>query len=193
MFAKVNDPSNVDRFFPRFADGLRWKLMSDARKFEMLRSRTPGNFLAVVTGLTLALAGVEAGPFSPEGTQYLAAGSPVGDQILPALAFRSTGGWLVWQDNSTDGLGFGISARRLTGQLTGLCSFRVNEDGAGDQENAQVGILPDGGALIVWQSGNECSSRLLAESLSQTENLPGLAPSSPTRGRSTGARSCGKF
>ncbi len=94
-----------------------------------------------------------AGDLAPSGGQYLAAGSPVGDQISPAVAFRSAGGWLVWQDNSTDGDGFGISARRLTGQLTGLSSFRVNEVGAGDQENPQVALLSDGGGLVVWQGG----------------------------------------
>jgi len=102
----------------------------------------------------LAGIGVSAGtPFSPEGAQYQAAGSAVGDQVSPAIVFRPSGGWLAWQDNSTDGIGFGISARRLTSQLTGLSSFRVNETASGDQENAQLVLLPDGGAFIVWQSG----------------------------------------
>src|SRR2546425_7220543 len=51
--------------------------------------------------------------------------------------FRS--GFLVWQDNVTDGDGLGISARRITGNLSGLFGvFRVNEQSAGDQENARV-------------------------------------------------------
>lgn len=102
----------------------------------------------------LAGIGVSAGtPFVPEGAQYQAAGSVVGDQVSPVIAFRPSGGWLAWQDNSTDGVGFGISARRLTSQLTGLSSFRVNETTVGDQENVQVVLLPDGGAFLVWQSG----------------------------------------
>src|SRR2546425_3432342 len=66
--------------------------------------------------------------------------------------FRS--GFLVWQDNVTDGDGLGISARRITGNLSGLFGvFRVNEQSAGDQENARVAVLKDGGAAFVWQGG----------------------------------------
>ncbi|MBX3734852.1 MAG: fibronectin type III domain-containing protein [Verrucomicrobiae bacterium] len=92
-------------------------------------------------------------PLVAEGTQYAPAGNPLGDQLAPSLAFRANGGCLVWHDNLTDGDGFGVSARRLSGQLSGLSSLRVNEDGTGDQQNPRVAILNDGSNLIVWQSG----------------------------------------
>lgn len=92
--------------------------------------------------------------FNPEGSQYQVAGTSIGDQLAPSISFKQTGGWIAWHDNVTDGQGFGISVRRLSGQLTGMSSFRVNQKAEGDQENAQVIQLIDGGALVVWQGGN---------------------------------------
>jgi len=101
------------------------------------------------------------GAIVPEGTQYQIAGSTIGDQVAPCVAIRPGGGWIAWQDNSTDGDGLGISARRLSGQLTGLSSFRLNEMGSGDQENPQVGMLADGSAIFVWQSGPRGAQKIV--------------------------------
>lgn len=161
MFAKVNDETTVHRSLPWPGGGLPRKLMSNARQFEKSSTRRPLKFISAAAGLLLGTGAALAANYQPEGTQYLAAGAAVGDQVLPVSAFHATGGWLVWQDNSTDGLGSGISARRLTGQLTGLSSFRVNETLEGDQENAQIGLLPDGAAFIVWQSGQASSQSIV--------------------------------
>ena len=62
-----------------------------------------------------------------------------GDQVHPGLSIRNTGGYLVWEDNLTDGDGLGISALQLNSSLSGVYSpFRVNAVGAGDQEFADV-------------------------------------------------------
>lgn len=116
----------------------------------------------LVAGMLAGTAGSAStpSPFVPEGTQYAPAGSQLGDQLAPSIAFRANGGCIVWHDNLTDGDGFGISTRRLSGQLSGLSSLRVNQDGAGDQENPQVAILPDGGNFIVWQSGTKGQQRI---------------------------------
>ena len=69
------------------------------------------------------------------GIEYAIAGSLPGDQTHPSLGIKTTGGYIVWEDNLTDGDGLGISARRLDSTLSGsLSSFRVNVIGAGDQE-----------------------------------------------------------
>lgn len=68
---------------------------------------------------------------------------------------------MAWHDNVTDGQGFGISVRRLSGQLAGMSSFRVNQKAEGDQENAQVIQLIDGGALVVWQGGHRGQQSIL--------------------------------
>ena len=77
--------------------------------------------------------------YTANGTEYPVIGSLPGDQMFPSAAVSSTGGFVVWQDNITDGDGWGISARKLDATMSGtLSTFRVNVQGAGDQENAHV-------------------------------------------------------
>lgn len=88
------------------------------------------------------------------GQPYAIAGALPGDQTFPALSIQADGGYLVWHDAQTDSSGQGISAYRLNNSLSGvLASFRVNEQGALDQEHPQVALLPTGGAVFVWQGG----------------------------------------
>ena len=73
---------------------------------------------------------------------------------------------MVWEDNVTDGDGFGISARRLDRNFSGtLGVFRVNEQGAGEQENPQVALLNKGGAVFVWQGGQLGAQHIYARFL----------------------------
>ena len=51
--------------------------------------------------------------YVPNGVEYAIAGSLPGDQVAPQLALGVSGGYLVWEDNTTDGDGLGISALRL--------------------------------------------------------------------------------
>lgn len=91
--------------------------------------------------------------FTPEAGEYSLSGALPGDQVTPHLAIGRRGGYLVWEDNATDGDRAGISARRLLDNLSGwLAPFRVNQQGSGDQKNPQVALLADGGAVFVWQS-----------------------------------------
>lgn len=86
--------------------------------------------------------------------EYPLSGAQPGDQTRPALAFGPAGGYVVWQDNVTDGDGSGISAQRLNDNLSGsLAPFRVNQLGTGHQELPQAAVLPNGGAVFVWQGG----------------------------------------
>ncbi|HEU6449649.1 MAG TPA: hypothetical protein VFV23_14540 [Verrucomicrobiae bacterium] len=92
--------------------------------------------------------------YSANGSQYPVVGALAGDQVYPDAAINSTNGYVVWQDNATDGSGLGISARRLDGTLSGTLSiFRVNVAGTNDQENPHVELLKGGGAVFVWQGG----------------------------------------
>jgi hypothetical protein len=94
--------------------------------------------------------------YTTNGTEYAIAGSLPGDQVFPEVAVTPAGGFVVWQDNITDGDGWGISAMRLDGTLSGSgSSFRVNVQGAGDQENPHVALLKNGGAAFVWQGGQK--------------------------------------
>jgi hypothetical protein len=91
--------------------------------------------------------------FTAQGNEYPIVGALAGDQVFPQLAMNTYGGYLVWQDNATDGDGYGISARRVNRSLSGsLGVFRVNLNGAGDQTLPQVALLNNGGAVFAWQS-----------------------------------------
>jgi hypothetical protein len=92
--------------------------------------------------------------YTTNGTEYAVVGSLPGDQVLPDTAVSPSGGFVVWQDNATDGSGEGVSARRVDGTLSGtLGTFRVNVTGTNDQENARVALLKNGGAVFAWQGG----------------------------------------
>lgn len=164
-FAEVNETPIVPPCSRRCRSGFTATTMPRTTNIFAGSRSVLQQWLPLAMGMLTGI-GVSAGtPFAPEGAQYQAAGSVVGDQVSPAIAFRNSGGWLAWQDNSSDGVGFGISARRLTSQLTGLSSFRVNETTAGDQENVQIALLPDGGAFLVWQSGTPGAQSLMGRIL----------------------------
>ena len=104
--------------------------------------------------------------YSKNGTEYAVVGSMPGDQVFPDAAVTPAGGFVVWQDNATDGSGWGVSARRLDSTLSGtLGAFRVNVQGTNSQENPRVALLKNGGAVFVWQSGQESHQHIFARFL----------------------------
>jgi hypothetical protein len=104
--------------------------------------------------------------YAANGTEYPVVGSLPGDQMFPDVALNANGGYLVWQDNITDGSGWGISAQRLDNTLSGaLGSFRVNVQGTNDQQNARVAMLKNGGAVFVWQGGLQGAQHIYARFL----------------------------
>jgi hypothetical protein len=107
--------------------------------------------------------------FSPGRNEYPIAGALAGDQTAPNAAITTTGGYLVWQDNATDGDGLGIRAQRLDGNFNKSGNaFRVNSIGAGDQEKPQVAVLANGGAVFVWQGGKFGFQKIYARFLPAT-------------------------
>ena len=88
-------------------------------------------------------------------------------RFIPSLALKAAGGYLVWEDNITDGDGLGISALQLDADFSGVFSpFRVNFGGTDDQERPQVSLLNGGGAAFVWQGGRQGFQRIYARFLS---------------------------
>ena len=123
----------------------------------------------VVIGACLATAASSAlaGNYQTNGGEYAIAGNFPGDQVRPDFKINTSGGFLVWQDNRTDGDGLGLSARRLDATLSGVMStFRINETGKDDQENAKVALLNGGGAAFVWQGGRLGYQHIYARFLS---------------------------
>ena len=99
------------------------------------------------------------------GAAWAAAGDPLtgelpvnelsaGNQTQPAIAVDPVGNTvIVWQDDSADGDGSGILARRFspTGVALGP-SFIVNTLVAGEQSSPDVAMLDDGRFAVVWAS-----------------------------------------
>ena len=123
-------------------------------------------------GLFLAAPAVVFGQtnyYTTNGVEHAIVGSLPGDQVWPWISAGASGGFVVWQDNATDGSGSGVSAQRLDGTLSGTLSpFRVNVQGANDQENARVASLKGGGAAFVWQGGVKGFQHVYARFLSSS-------------------------
>jgi hypothetical protein len=104
--------------------------------------------------------------YTTNGTEYAIIGSLPGDQVFPDTAVTPSGGFVVWQDNITDGDGWGVSAQRLDSTLSGtLSTFRVNVQGTNDQSNPRVALLKNGGAVFVWQGGKPSQEQIYARFL----------------------------
>jgi hypothetical protein len=107
------------------------------------------------------------GNYAVEGQEYNVSGVLPGEQMFPHASIRTSGGYIVWQDNITDGSGLGISARKLDSSLSSAFStFRVNENGNADQERPSVSMLNDGGAVFVWEGGKQSFQHIYARFLS---------------------------
>lgn len=123
----------------------------------------------LVWTVTLAVAAnalAQTNYYTTNGTEYAIIGNLPGDQVMPDVALSPKGGYLVWQDNITDGDGWGISAEAVNDTLSGTMStFRVNVQGTNDQENPKVALLKNGGAAFVWQGGLEGYQHIYARFL----------------------------
>ena len=102
-----------------------------------------------------------ASSLTPSGTEYRITASIKGDQMLPHMSFNATGGYIVSQDNSVDGNGLGIRARRFYADLSGAkWTIQVNSIGEGHQQNAQVAMQSTGGAVFAWQGSTVAGHRI---------------------------------
>jgi len=117
-----------------------------------------------------AVVSAQTNYYTTNGTEYAIIGSLPGDQVFPDMALNSSGGFVVWQDNITDGSGWGISAMRLTPSLNGDPTWyrRVNVQGMNDQENPRVALLKNGGAVFAWQGGQKGMQQVFARFLTPT-------------------------
>ena len=119
-----------------------------------------------------AVVGAQTNYYAKNGTEYAIVGSLPGDQVMPDAAVTPAGGFVVWQDNVTDGSGWGVSARRVDSTLSGsLSTFRVNQQGTNDQENPRVALLKNGGAVFVWQGGLKGYQHIFGRFLTPTNTF----------------------
>ena len=131
-----------------------------------------GSLLGLCALTQVMPAAAQTNYYTTNGIEYAVVGALAGDQVFPDAAISTNGGFMVWQDNATDGDGWGVSARRLDSTLSGsLSTFRVNVQGANDQENARVALLKNGGAVFVWQGGREGYQHIFARYLTPTNTF----------------------
>jgi hypothetical protein len=119
--------------------------------------------------LAAALPGLASaqGAYANNGGEYAITGHLPGDQVRPRASLNSTGGFLVWEDNITDGEGMGVSAVHLDGgSYADFAAFRINATLLEDQERPDVAVLPQGGAAFVWQGGRRGFQHIYARFLS---------------------------
>ena len=109
--------------------------------------------------------------YGTNGTEYALTGTAPGNHVYPDLAISSTNGFMVWQDNVTDGSGWGISACHLDSTYSAASTFRVNRIATNSQENARVAMLHNGGAVFVWQGGALGFQHIYAEFLTATNTF----------------------
>jgi hypothetical protein len=107
--------------------------------------------------------------YLPFGNEAVLPGTLPGDQAHPHVSVNAKGGFLVWQDNATDGDGTGIRALGLDSSFSPVqAPFRVNYDARNDQESPQVALLSGGGAAFFWKGGPLGAQRLYARFLSES-------------------------
>jgi hypothetical protein len=115
--------------------------------------------------LALAFASFAHGQAVFSGGEFRVVEPLTGDQTFPALAIGPAGGWVIWQDNASDGpgKGLGLRAQRLASDFTRVGSpLRVNTILPDDQERPRASLLKDGGAVFVWQGGKRTARRIYA-------------------------------
>lgn len=133
----------------------------------------PLSFRSTVIGCLCALAVVPTAlgqTYTANGGQYAILPAIPGDQIRPQMGLNPAGGYLVWEDNTTDGRGEGVSALALNNNFSSVgAHFRVNQIGAGDQEFPQVVLLNNrAGAVFTWQGGQRSYQHIYARFLSSS-------------------------
>jgi hypothetical protein len=111
------------------------------------------------------------GSFVTTGSEYPITGRLPGDQVHPSISFTTNGGYITWQDNWIDADGLGVGAMRLESDLTSSrIPIRVNSLVADDQENPQVSMLNNSGAVFAWQGGKQGLQHIYARFLSPSNS-----------------------
>jgi hypothetical protein len=124
--------------------------------------------MALLT-VCVSLAATAQTNYPVSGAEYSVGSSLPGDQVHPQAAINSAGGFVVCEDNTADPYGMGIKAAALDPNLTLVgAPFRVNKNGAGDQERPSVALLNGGGSVFVWQGGRPGFQHIYARFLSSS-------------------------
>ena len=106
------------------------------------------------TNLWMRLYDSNGSPLQPAPTPLNSSGFTSSDQREPRVTADGTGNFLVtWEDQSKDGSGYGIFARRFANDGSPLGpEFQVNTATLGSQRNPKVCSDALGNFIIAWES-----------------------------------------
>ncbi|MBC8325853.1 MAG: hypothetical protein H8E27_09540 [Verrucomicrobia subdivision 3 bacterium] len=124
--------------------------------------------------LVLVPANVQSA-IGPIGEVFTLGGDLVGHQSNPELDFNSNGGFAVWEHTSKNSNGSKILLQPLNVLMEQNGGpVRVSESTSRDDEaHPQVAMLPNGGAVIVWEAGARKSRDVYIRFVNQNGNPMG--------------------
>jgi hypothetical protein len=120
---------------------------------------------------------ISQGALAPDTGEYPLLGDIDGHQQNPCVAVGVTGGFVVWQNATDSSKGERILAQRLGADFRGMGSpVVVSQNMAGSNDiNPRVSMLPEGGAVVTWESGPRASTDVYVRFLDMHGNLLGGA------------------
>ena len=134
--------------------------------------------IKILTATAVLLTGtVSQAALMSLGGEYPLLGDVAGHQQNPHVAVDATGGFVVWQNATAKSKGERILAQRLNGNFNGMGSpLVVSQNTAGSNEiNPRVSLLPEGGAVVVWEAGSRAAKDIYVRFLGAQGNFLGSA------------------
>jgi len=134
-----------------------------------MRRNAMGTAVAVLFGGVLCANAA----LTPLGGEYPIVGDVPGHQQNPAVAVDSDGGYIVWQNTTANSKSERILLQRLNADFAGIGAPVVasqNASGTNDI-NPRITMLPDGGAVVTWESGPRGATDVFARFLDQNGNF----------------------
>jgi hypothetical protein len=132
-----------------------------SQRFPSIASLSNGGFVVVWDSW-----GQDGSGWGVYGQRFDANGNKVGSEFqvntwttnnqgIPSIASLSNGGFVVvWQSDGQDGSGWGVYGQRFDSNGNKVGSeFQVNTWTTDDQLEPSITSLPNGGFVVVWQSG----------------------------------------
>ena len=132
--------------------------------------------IVLLTAIAVFLTGaVSQAALMPLGGEYPLLGNIAGHQQNPHVAVDATGGFVVWQNATANSKGERILAQRLNADFIGIGSpLVVSQKTARSNEiNPRVSLLPEGGAVVVWEAGPRAAKDIYVRFLDVQGNFLG--------------------
>jgi hypothetical protein len=99
---------------------------------------------------------------TPLGGEYPLVGDIAGHQQNPHVAVGPMGGYVVWQNATSESRGERVLAQRLNADFQGVgAPIVISQNQARNNEvHPRVALLPNGAAVVTWESGPRSSPNI---------------------------------